>query len=97
MQKGQASVQKVKVTINKMKLSVVGILFIANAKQNCIESQEGQTYYNNNNKMKMRLVVVVVVGSSLQKAKAARAENRTRGPTMATLDFTTKPLALSVH
>ena len=26
----------------------------------------------------------------------APAENRTRGPTMATLDFTTKPLALDV-
>ena len=29
-----------------------------------------------------------------QKARAP-AENRTRGPTMATLDFTTKPLARS--
>ncbi len=28
--------------------------------------------------------------------KFAPAENRTRGPTMATLDFTTKPLALLV-
>ena len=27
-------------------------------------------------------------------ADGAPAENRTRGPTMATLDFTTKPLAL---
>ena len=27
------------------------------------------------------------------KRGSARAENRTRGPTMATLDFTTKPLA----
>ena len=28
--------------------------------------------------------------------RSARAENRTRGPTMATLDFTTKPLALAL-
>ena len=29
------------------------------------------------------------------KKRCAPAENRTRGPTMATLDFTTKPLALT--
>ena len=29
------------------------------------------------------------------KRECAPAENRTRGPTMATLDFTTKPLALA--
>jgi hypothetical protein len=29
-----------------------------------------------------------------KKRKSAPAENRTRGPTMATLDFTTKPLVL---
>ena len=30
-----------------------------------------------------------------KKFKLAQARNRTGGPTMATLDFTTKPLALS--
>ena len=30
------------------------------------------------------------------KGKIAQARNRTGGPTMATLDFTTKPLARSV-
>ena len=32
---------------------------------------------------------------TIQKVYFAPAENRTRGPTMATLDFTTKPLALN--
>ena len=31
---------------------------------------------------------------TIKGTKIAPAENRTRGPTMATLDFTTKPLAL---
>ncbi len=30
-----------------------------------------------------------------KQKRCAPAENRTRGPTMATLDFTTKPLALA--
>ena len=34
---------------------------------------------------------------TLLKLWCAPAENRTRGPTMATLDFTTKPLALSLE
>ena len=34
---------------------------------------------------------------TIQKVYFAPAENRTRGPTMATLDFTTKPLAHVLH
>jgi hypothetical protein len=36
------------------------------------------------------------IGTIECETKNAPAENRTRGPTMATLDFTTKPLALIV-
>lgn len=34
--------------------------------------------------------------AALKSKKTVVAENRTRGPTMATLDFTTKPLPLVV-
>ena len=41
--------------------------------------------------------VITVIYSFQRQKKNAQARNRTGGPTMATLDFTTKPLALPVE